>query len=131
MNEAQAILAQDFESTPLIDLVVFNGVKAIPGLMEQVVSSVNKSLAQMQQLRQQPQFTLEMLNQFGELAHGLKSGICMIGCARLALLCSKIEVCGRNGNYQSGENLIGLFDAYMPTILQDTMAALQAGLSSQ
>ena len=51
------------------------------------------SYTRSQAIREQPEITQEMLHTFGDLAHGLKSGICMIGCDRLALLCSKIGDC--------------------------------------
>lgn len=43
-----------------------------------------------QEIRQLEEISPEQLHKFGELGHALKSGICMIGCERLALLCNKI-----------------------------------------
>jgi len=75
-----------------------------------------------QELRQTLQE--EDLHTFGELAHSLKSGVCMIGCDRLALLCSKIEKFGREGDCQDGEALVWCFDTYMNDLLQEAMEEL-------
>jgi hypothetical protein len=44
----------------------------------------------LQQLRAQPSLSYEQFHQFGDLAHGLKSGLCMIGCSRISLICYKM-----------------------------------------
>jgi hypothetical protein len=51
---------------------------------------MHQRVTAMQELRQQAQLTPEQLRFFGEHAHGLKSGVCMIGCNRLALVCHKL-----------------------------------------
>lgn len=81
-------------------------------------------------IRSQPQLTAELLHSFGDEAHGLKSGISMIGCRRLALLCYKLELYGQTGTHQNAQAVVTLYDTYMPTILQQTMQALQIALAA-
>ena len=83
-----------------------------------------------QGIRSQPQLTAELLHSFGDEAHGLKSGISMIGCRRLALLCYKLELYGQTGTHQNAQAVVTLYDTYMPTILQQTMQALQIALAA-
>ena len=56
---------------------------------------MHQRVTAMQELRQQAQLLPEQLRLFGEHAHGLKSGVCMIGCNRLALVCHKLGACPR------------------------------------
>jgi hypothetical protein len=69
---------------------IFGGVLGIPGLYEQAAKVITEKLTAMQELRMQPTLTYEQLHAFGDLAHSMKSGVCMIGLARLALLCGKL-----------------------------------------
>ena len=59
-----------------------------------------------------------MLHQFGDIAHALKSGISMLGAARLSLLCAKMELYGRAGPFQSGELLFQCYDNLLNPALQ-------------
>eukprot|EP00038_Savillea_parva_P001049 m.100938 g.100938 ORF g.100938 m.100938 type:complete len:114 (-) comp10368_c0_seq3:59-400(-) len=87
--EPEAIHAE-LDAAQVVDRSIFDGVRAIPGLMDTVVEQVDANLTEMNAIRNQPEISPEQLHKFGELGHALKSGICMIGCERLALLCNKI-----------------------------------------
>eukprot|EP00039_Didymoeca_costata_P021954 m.3324 g.3324 ORF g.3324 m.3324 type:complete len:132 (-) comp2740_c0_seq1:135-530(-) len=131
MDDPKQILAQDLYSEDVLDTNQFDLIKAsVPDLMPQVEKVVNERIAAMQGIRSQQQFTLEMLNDFGGNAHALKSGVSMIGCKRLALLCYKLELLGLIGPDQDGNALFALYDTQMSPILQETMQTLQQRLSS-
>ena len=70
-----------------------------------------------------------MLHQFGDIAHALKSGISMLGAARLSLLCAKIELYGRVGPFQSGELLFRCYDDDLPLVLQVRLLPLLLALA--
>eukprot|EP00729_Bicosta_minor_P013545 gene13545-474_t len=129
MATPEQILAKDLNSEPVLDLAVFATVKAIPGIQAEIESTVNQRLQALQGIRAQPQITTELLQMFGDQAHGLKSGISMIGCRRLGLLCYKIELYGQAGKHQSGQVAFGTYDTAMPIVLQQTMQALQAAFA--
>eukprot|EP00037_Helgoeca_nana_P023911 m.249547 g.249547 ORF g.249547 m.249547 type:complete len:130 (+) comp26484_c1_seq1:1739-2128(+) len=128
--EAEAIHAE-LEAAQVVDHAIFDGVRAIPGLMDTVVEQVDANLTQMNAIRGFEEISQEQLHKFGELGHALRSGICMIGCERLALLCTKIEMFGREGEHQNPEALIWCFDTYMNSCLQEAMEALEALLGDQ
>eukprot|EP00038_Savillea_parva_P001048 m.100933 g.100933 ORF g.100933 m.100933 type:complete len:130 (-) comp10368_c0_seq2:192-581(-) len=126
--EPEAIHAE-LDAAQVVDRSIFDGVRAIPGLMDTVVEQVDANLTEMNAIRNQPEISPEQLHKFGELGHALKSGICMIGCERLALLCNKIELFGREGQHQNPEALIWCFDTYMNSCLQEAMEALESLLA--
>lgn len=83
-------VAVDLETTPLIDEDLFCQIKDIPDIFSDIVESVQEKITILQQLRHEPVFTDRTLKSFSDAAHSLKSGMSVVGCTRLALLCGKI-----------------------------------------
>jgi len=92
MSAAQAALAlaTPLEDALLLDMAQLAPIAGIPGLYDEAVRVVGDHMQHMAGMRQQPAWSAPELLEFSEHAHALKSGICMLGCARLALLCHKI-----------------------------------------
>eukprot|EP00049_Salpingoeca_infusionum_P025191 m.18245 g.18245 ORF g.18245 m.18245 type:complete len:134 (+) comp7749_c0_seq1:107-508(+) len=121
-------LVAQLEATPVINYEQLSSMAWIPDLYDTTVATVQEKISAMQAIRYQPQLTLNDLHALGDLGHGLKSGTCMIGCARLELLCSKIELFGRHGEAQNSDALFYLYDNFMAPIVQETMQELYHAL---
>eukprot|EP00045_Choanoeca_perplexa_P002214 m.23467 g.23467 ORF g.23467 m.23467 type:complete len:130 (-) comp11386_c0_seq1:737-1126(-) len=128
MANSEAILATNAQHVAIIDYTALNALKGVPNLYEETLKVVQDKIGRMQQLRTQAELTSDNLKAFGDLAHGLKSGICMIGCTRLAHVCHQLELLGRSENISNAETLVTLYDQVLPGVLQETMASLQEAL---
>eukprot|EP00043_Microstomoeca_roanoka_P007545 m.72661 g.72661 ORF g.72661 m.72661 type:complete len:130 (-) comp13865_c0_seq2:729-1118(-) len=128
--DAAQVLSADLQSVPLLDESILAQVRDIPGLFDEIVKSVQEKITKLQMLRHEPAFTQETLKTFGDTAHSLKSGMSVVGCSRLSVLCYKIELLGRPGPYRNAQRLVALYDAHMMPVVQSTMAALQQQLSA-
>eukprot|EP00043_Microstomoeca_roanoka_P007543 m.72652 g.72652 ORF g.72652 m.72652 type:complete len:163 (-) comp13865_c0_seq1:917-1405(-) len=92
--DAAQVLSADLQSVPLLDESILAQVRDIPGLFDEIVKSVQEKITKLQMLRHEPAFTQETLKTFGDTAHSLKSGMSVVGCSRLSVLCYKI---GKSG----------------------------------
>jgi HPt (histidine-containing phosphotransfer) domain-containing protein len=90
MATPDAILATSALHIAIIDYVALDALKGVPNLYQETLKVVQDKIGRMQQLRTQAELTSANLKVFGDLAHGLKSGICMIGCTRLAHVCYQL-----------------------------------------
>jgi hypothetical protein len=86
-----AALHADLEATPLLDQGQLEEIAGIPGLLAEVHKLVQEKGGAMAGMRAACEgWGPEELKAFSFLAHSMKSGICMVGGARLALLCHKL-----------------------------------------
>lgn len=88
--QAEQALATPLDDALVLDMAQLQPIAGIPGLYDEATRVVTERMTAMSEMRQQPAWSATELTQFSEHAHALKSGICMLGCARLALLCNKI-----------------------------------------
>lgn len=139
---AAEILAADLASQAVIDYSVLQSLSSVPNLFQETFKVVNERVGAMQRVRSLPQLEAAQIEEFSRAAHGLKSGVCMIGCNRLALLCHQMgtcdllllalqvvdmllahlnrgaELCSSQGEYQNIPHLIHLYDHALPQVLQ-------------
>ena len=101
----------------MIQSDIFDGVKGIPGIYDSLMEILTEKISLMQQLRSLPELTPDQLDTFGDLAHSLKSGVCMMGLARLAHTLYIIELRGRHGPYQDAQSLYEIFDGVLPPVI--------------
>ncbi|EDQ91481.1 uncharacterized protein MONBRDRAFT_6298 [Monosiga brevicollis MX1] len=87
---AEAVLAQDPQALVVLDHSVLETLESVPNLYQEAMKVIHEKIAAMQALRSQPTLNGEQMQEFGDLAHGLKSGTCMIGCVRLAHVCNQL-----------------------------------------
>lgn len=90
MSTPEHVISTAPEAEVLVDTELLASLASIPDLYQETVKLVNEQITRMHTLRSQSQLSAQQVEEFGDLAHRLKSGMCMVGARRLSLVCNKL-----------------------------------------